>query len=406
MEEQCSKNGWDHNALSSPLIWRELIDRGGRGSYLGGTSQFEEYISHYYNIIPKTISDIEAKIATENLDAFQTLQLEAIKNKPPDPVKICISHASSPIAYHLAPLLLTQRVFKNQKLHLVLFDHSDYTDTLNGLSLELQDLACSNLAQVQITNSVTEAFQAVSVAFLLDYTDVTCTDQQLLEAAKTYTTYAGVIDFSAEKSVKVILTGPYACVGATLMSRSVTSIDPKQFIASPASAEYQASSIIASKLNVLTSDIKQVGIWGLSEGPHVIPDIRHTLVHHYQGSIVGNDEFSLPLDQCLFDKKWIQEEFSDLLVSRQNGARSSLVEAVGLAGLMKSWWEGDGTWHSVGVMFADDSDVAICRPCCCRGNGWEKMDGVEKMDAFERARERLQLELARTKNDTITDEEK
>lgn len=402
VEEQCAKNGWTHSSSSSPLIWRELIDRGGKGYYLGGTFQFEEYINQHYSIKAETTQDIENKIATENLDVFQTLQLEAIKSKPPEPLRVCISHASSPITYQLAPLLLTQKVFKEEKIHIVLFDHKDHIDSLNALSLELQDMSVFNLAGVQVTDSATEAFRAVSVAFLLNYTDnyTEGNEEQLLEAAQTYTTYAGIIDFSSEKSIKVILTGSYANVGATIMSTSVASIDARQFIASPSLAEYQASSIIASKLNVSSADIEQMGIWGPSEGPNVIPDTSHVLVHHYQGSIVGNDEFTLPLEQCLFEKHWIKEEFPVLLATRQKSGRSTLVEAAGLAKLMKSWWSGDGVWHSVGVVF--DSGVAICRPCCCKGNGWERIEGVEVneyiREPVEREKEKLQAELAKFKS--------
>lgn len=42
LEDTCSSNGWKHT--SSPMVWRELTDRGGKGMLLGGFSDFLEYV--------------------------------------------------------------------------------------------------------------------------------------------------------------------------------------------------------------------------------------------------------------------------------------------------------------------------------------------------------------------------
>ena len=48
LQEQCLERGWSH--AQSPLVWRELVVRGGRGVYVGGVREFEEYAAHYYNV--------------------------------------------------------------------------------------------------------------------------------------------------------------------------------------------------------------------------------------------------------------------------------------------------------------------------------------------------------------------
>ena len=414
VQEQCTKNGWSHPPSLSPLIWRELIDRGGKGIYMGGVAELEDYAQHYYDTSPNTTNTIESSIATENLDTFQTLHLEAIKNKPPDPIRICISHASSPITYHLTGLILTQDIFQSCKLHLVLYDHTQHVESLKGLAMELQDMACSNLADVTVTDSTHEAFKAISAAFLLDYNEPIEVNNQddiegikkrdLFQAARTYINYAGIMDFSAEKNVRVILIGPYANTGAALMAKTVSSIEKTQFIASPALAERQARSILASKLGVATSDIRQVGMWGSSEG-HVVPDTTHTLVHHHQGSIVGPDDFSLPLRQCLFEQKWLKEDFQSLFESRHINSScygnqgTYLAKAVVLANLMESWWLGDGAWHSVGVVL-EGEELALCYPCCCKDGKWERIlnveIGEEIKEKVEREVERLREEFTKT----------
>ncbi len=53
-------NGWRHS--SSPLVWRELLDRGGKGMYLGGLAEFQEYALHYHGISPSTEPATEDKV--------------------------------------------------------------------------------------------------------------------------------------------------------------------------------------------------------------------------------------------------------------------------------------------------------------------------------------------------------
>ena len=42
LETTCKTNAWKHE--QSPIIWRELIDRGGKGMLLGGFSDFLEHV--------------------------------------------------------------------------------------------------------------------------------------------------------------------------------------------------------------------------------------------------------------------------------------------------------------------------------------------------------------------------
>ena len=63
LQQQCSERGWSH--ASSPLVWRELVDRGGRGSYLGGLGEFQQHASKYYDIAPSTEEGVEREVKRE-----------------------------------------------------------------------------------------------------------------------------------------------------------------------------------------------------------------------------------------------------------------------------------------------------------------------------------------------------
>ena len=112
-----------------------------RDTTWGVWPQFEDYAKHYYNIVPSTTSTLEHQIACENLDTFQTLQLAEVQNRPPEPIHVCITNASCPLAYQLAPRLLIDQVFGNNKIHLHLYDTTPNLPFLEGVAMELQDMA-------------------------------------------------------------------------------------------------------------------------------------------------------------------------------------------------------------------------------------------------------------------------
>lgn len=50
----CEKNKWNHK--KSPIIWRELLDRGGKGLLLGGYNEFLEHAQVRKLTCPKKLS--------------------------------------------------------------------------------------------------------------------------------------------------------------------------------------------------------------------------------------------------------------------------------------------------------------------------------------------------------------
>lgn len=46
--EECNQRKFSFR--ESPIVWRELVDRGGRGTLIGGANEFQEYALGYYGI--------------------------------------------------------------------------------------------------------------------------------------------------------------------------------------------------------------------------------------------------------------------------------------------------------------------------------------------------------------------
>ena len=147
------------------------MDRGGKGLYLGGLTEFEHYASHYHSIVPSTGRELEEAIARENVDTLASLKLEQENAPKVKPLRVCITNASSTLAYHLAQQVATGMVFgQEESVAIHLYDcNPNQSETLEGLALELTDLASPILHEVRVSTSVREAVDSVSWAFILDY---------------------------------------------------------------------------------------------------------------------------------------------------------------------------------------------------------------------------------------------
>ena len=109
-------------------------------------------------------------------------------------------------------------------------------------------------------------------------------DPSLLDAARLYHRYASLLDYCAQKDVKVVVSGRFANTGASIMARTVTSLPPGSFVASSSQAEQQAKALLAKKLGLNGSDVSQVAVWGRTCG-RVLADVSHTQVQHFRVSV-------------------------------------------------------------------------------------------------------------------------
>ncbi len=275
LQEQCTANGWTHS--SSPLVWRELVDRGGKGLYLGGLEEFTEYAAHYYNVQPTTDAALEGAIAAENHATFESDQLQAANAPKLNLLRVAITNASSSTAYHLSELIATGNVFGDeQKVALQLYDLNKKSE-LEGLKMELEDLASPLLIKVIVATTLQEVYNSVTTAFILDFPYEGTETQVDSTVLNRYHDYAKTIDFCSSKVVRVIVSGSYGNLGASIIAKYATSITRSNIIAASCLVEQQAKSIVAQKLLVNGSDISQV-----SEA--------NTLHYNYSFSYTGNTQ--------------------------------------------------------------------------------------------------------------------
>ncbi|XP_040035555.2 putative malate dehydrogenase 1B isoform X1 [Gasterosteus aculeatus] len=361
LEATCTRNGWKHER--SPLVWRELVHQGGKGMLLGGFSDFVEHCQDYYSITSDMLTDSMLAVAAENLETKMNIIAEEQRRlNRIEPLHIWISSALNPTCNFLIPNLLSAEVFPHvSTISLHLLDLKGNEEGLRGLRMETEDLALPLLHQVSIHTDLDQAFQGADVILLLDewWSDDGDGEEQKKNVkgmSDRYIEYGQLIDTRANKEVKVIVSADsFANWRCSLLLEHACSIDSHQFITMATQLENEAKAILATKLKVRTSDIRNVIVWGNISGSFYI-DLQWTKVFNYDGAIKGPAFFSQPALKLLHQRKWLETDFQDMARRRRAEAASkscraaSMSAADGILAVLAAWNGGSDGVFSVGVL--------------------------------------------------------
>ncbi|ESO90176.1 hypothetical protein LOTGIDRAFT_123956 [Lottia gigantea] len=346
----CSERGWE--TRKSPLVWRELLDRGGKGVLIGGANEFQEYVKGYYSISSDLTSDDMRKISQENKKMKAELDKEEAEFKAQSkPLHVCISNASSPIAYHLINSLASGETFgPSTEITLRLYDENlEHSELLSGLKMEAEDLCHDLLRGVTVTSDPSEAFTNCSAIILIDnlYQQTDESRQDWLKRnAEHYTNYAKIINQVAKKNVKILIAGNGPInLCATMMIRHAPNVPRQNITAMSRMIENYSKSVIGGKLNLNTSNVLDLIIWGNINSKKYI-DLSQCKVRNYDGAIWGPPSFTLPAVEMLHDNKWIEGEYLEIVQQRKTKVREALNHSASVSfssaiiTMLQHWWNG------------------------------------------------------------------
>ncbi|XP_048391127.1 putative malate dehydrogenase 1B isoform X2 [Stegostoma tigrinum] len=346
LQALCQKNGWVHH--QSPIIWRELVDRGGKGLLLGGFNDFMEYAQGYYGFTSDMMTTLMLKIAKENLKTNQSeREEEAFYRIHAKPMAVWISG-------------------QELSLHLLHIDGS--LSVLQGLQMEIEDMAWPLLRKVTVQNTLRKAFMDAEIIIVLD--DLVPEKGQSIEdcyreMAGLYQEIAIKIDTFAKPSARVLVAGDYILNLKTyLLMDSAYAIDHENFIAVSTQLEGEAKALLARRLNVNPMDVKDVIVWG-NIGRSTFIDLHKARVHQYESAIWGPPEFSRPVLEMLHVKNWIEEEFVEELHTHRSKIQAALKHHLGISTTIAiynvlNWWYHDsppGEFVSLGVVSQGDFGI-------------------------------------------------
>ncbi|XP_056444415.1 putative malate dehydrogenase 1B [Gadus chalcogrammus] len=443
LDDTCRSHGWRHS--ESPLVWRELLDRGGKGMLVGGLADFLEHCHEYYGVMSDMSTDMMLKIAVETREMEEIWREEKkLQASLRQPLNVWISGALNPTCSILIPHLLSEHIFPwastlfGISLHLLHWEGEE--EALHSLHVETEWLGLPLLHQVLAWSSLfclclsqkkkhhkgyhcrlfvikyfrtkkdmrgnTVLFFPVMKINIRGNTVVICRyDRKHKGISARYRRYGRLIGERASRrlggGVRVMVAGDaHLNLKCALLAESAPSLDPGLFVAVATPLETAASARIALKLGMRTTDVSGVIVWGNPSGTFGV-DLQRARVFDHTGAIQGPHSFSRPVLEVLHDRTWLKTDLPELLKGRGATSASdprvarpaSVSVAHGILAVLEVWNgvphpEAEGRVLSLGVCcqghpYVPDGVVCSVPVTLSEGRWSPVLEGVDLGDELE-----------------------
>ncbi|KAI6655047.1 Malate dehydrogenase 1B [Oopsacas minuta] len=323
---------------SSPLIFRELIERGGKSILVGGLPELLDYTKHYYSLDLDLELDYE-KISsdTQKQEKYKKETLNLFLDTIPQDYLICIitsSDSDSDYFYNLLNLISDDSVFGKRKRSVYILSSEEPQTKYMGWVLELQDTASPYVHEVkwfEYSNSILK-----SVDFIFWHpSEIT---------QKSIETTLSVIIRSLKSNTnkyKCLISGKHSFELMVYLRENLKQEEfTDRFISSGLYVEMKAKSIIAGKLNVNSKYVSDVIVLGDPWGTLAVDFsviIKYAKIQTYQGGIRGPTWFKILGNDVIYEKDWDSTTFKDLLKESLKSDTQYNVIAASLAKQATYW---------------------------------------------------------------------
>ncbi|XP_014233659.1 malate dehydrogenase, cytoplasmic [Trichogramma pretiosum] len=300
------------------------------------------------------------------------------------PITVVVTGAAGQIAYSLLYQLAAGSVFgEDQPIDLRLLDIPPMMGVLEGVVMELQDLALPLLKNVLPTADPEPAFKDADAVFLVGSMPRKqgMERKDLLAAnVKIFKVQGEALDKFAKKDVKVLVVGNPANTNALICSHYAPSIPKENFTAMTRLDQNRAQAALASRIGVSVDKVKNVIIWG-NHSSTQYPDAAHATVE--------KDCVAHPVSKAINDDAWLNGEFVETIQKRGAAViaarkMSSAMSAAKAAGdHMRDWWFGTkpNQFVSMGVVsdgsYGIPKDVVFSLPVTIKDKKYTIVQGLE-----------------------------
>lgn len=308
------------------------------------------------------------------------------------PIKVVVTGAAGQIAYSLIYHIAHGDVFgADQPVILHLLDIPPMMGVLEGVVMEIQDLALPLVRGVVPTADVSVGFNDVDAAFMVGAMPRKqgMERKDLLSAnVKIFKDQGQALDKYAKKSVLVVVVGNPANTNAYICSKYAPSIPKSQFSAMTHLDQNRAQALLAQRLGVPVGNVSNVIIWG-NHSPTMLPDATHAQVHTDAGLV--------PVPKLINNDAWLKNEFVPTVQNRGAAViaarkMSSAMSAAKAAGdHMRALWQGTppGKFVSLGVIsdgsYGAPKDVMFSFPCTVKDRVWKIVPNLS-IDDFAKSK--------------------
>ncbi|XP_026806591.1 malate dehydrogenase, cytoplasmic-like isoform X2 [Rhopalosiphum maidis] len=340
---------------------------------------YRYYEEHYFDSIAIVAGTVETVIT---YFGYFSIFIRPKANN--GPIRVVVTDAASQLAYSLIFKIANGDVFgTKQQVILHLVDIPSAMEILEGVCMEIEDLALPLVKGCVKTTKLEEAFKDVDAAFLLDTMPDSGSKEKkdfLSSNVKIFKLLGGALDKYAKKDVKVLVIGNSANTNALICSLHAPSIPKKNFTAMTRLAQNRVQSAIAIYLRLSVSNIKNVTIWG-NQSSTQFPDV-------FNASVQLRDSSKSVYD-TIKDTQWLEKDFIKIIQSREAAViqakknSSAMSAAKAAVDHMHDWWFGtsNGTWVSMGVIsdgsYGVPKDLIYSMPVTIYKKQWRIVQGLK-----------------------------
>ena len=271
------------------------------------------------------------------------------------PLHIAVTGAAGQISYSLLFRLAAGHSFgKDQPIVLHLLEVPSAMPALEGVVMELNDCASPIVRSIIMTDDPFVAFKNIDHAFLIGARPRTLgmARKDLLKVnAEIFSTQGKALNAVANRNVKVLVTGNPANTNALIALKNAPDLSPANFSSMSRLDHNRAISQLAEKCGVLTTDIKNMTVWGNHSGTQY-PDLHYATVR-------GQDALSLVDDNWFVNNfiPTVQERGEAVIKARGQSSAGSAANAA--LDQMRAWALGtpNNDWVSMGVLSDGSYDI-------------------------------------------------
>jgi malate dehydrogenase len=303
------------------------------------------------------------------------------------PLKVAVTGAAGQIGYSLLFRLASGSLLGDRPIELRLLEITPALKTLEGVVMELDDCAFSNLAGIEIGDDAEKIFDGVNLALLVGARPrgPGMERSDLLSAnGAIFTAQGKALNKVAADDVRIGVTGNPANTNALIAMTNAPDIPQERFSALTRLDHNRAISQLAAKTGAAVTDIKKMTIWG-NHSATQYPDIFHAEVGGKNAAeVVG-------------DQDWLENTFIPTVAKRgaaiieARGSSSAASAASATVDAARDWLLGsaEGDWVSMAVVsdgsYGVPEGLISSFPVTTKDGSWEIVQGLE-IDDFSRGR--------------------
>lgn len=261
------------------------------------------------------------------------------------PKKVVVTGAAGQIAYSLLWRIADGAVFGDDvPVEFHLLEIPDAVGAAEGVAMELSDSAFPLLRKITVTDRPEEAFDGANAAFLVGAKPRQKGEERadLLAAnGRIFAPQGRALNNHAADDVRVLVVGNPANTNALIAQSNAPDLPAERFNAMMRLDHNRALSQLAQKLEISTTDIRQMVVWG-NHSATQFPDIAYATV---------NDTAVTDL----VDRDWYTEKFIPTVAKRGSeiievrGKSSAASAASAAVDHMHDWIHGTREWASAAV---------------------------------------------------------